>query len=170
MLHGGEASKLAGFLNFLAQHAFKRLGRALIRPIFSQARSASGRVGKELQLALEWWQQVLDLELNEFWRWSKSVEPPIHLFADARSTPPRVAAVLVDGQEILWCDMQPTDELVQQFVKRADGQIMMLELLAIALGTACVSPHDACLVLLLSRPVRVRRQNSRSEIGSLERQ
>ena len=32
-LCGGEASKLSGQLQWAAQHAFKRLGRAMLRPI-----------------------------------------------------------------------------------------------------------------------------------------
>ena len=36
LLHSGEASKLSGALQWAGQHSFKKLGRAMLRPIFRQ--------------------------------------------------------------------------------------------------------------------------------------
>ena len=87
-------------------------------------------------------------------KWKGSDEPQTHLFADARSTPPRIAAVLIrlvrfymyvcphlnmllfsvrDG-EISYCDMPVPDHIVAFFKKRKDNQIMGLEVLSVALG------------------------------------
>ena len=44
----GQASKLAGALNWASQHMFKRLGRALIYPLYRQQRCKSGRLSKSL--------------------------------------------------------------------------------------------------------------------------
>ena len=41
-LSGGDAIKLAGKLMWATQHLFRRVGRAVIKPIFAQKRSFSG--------------------------------------------------------------------------------------------------------------------------------
>lgn len=93
-LCGGEASKMAGALQWAAQHTFKRLGRAMIRPIINQEHSRSSHINDELQLSLNWWLEVLNVGIAQFRPWTASSEKPVHMFCDARSTPPRVAAVL----------------------------------------------------------------------------
>ena len=78
------------------------------------------------------------------------------MFSDARSTPPRVAAVcstitrpilsqqlricariaqvlFIDGGTF-YCDMPVPEHLLACFGERSDGQIMGLEILSIALG------------------------------------
>lgn len=95
VMHAGEASKLAGQLQWGAQHIFKRLGRAMLRPIFDHIRAVSTSVGKELELALRWWKEVLLLQVQEERAWGPNSRKQVHLFADARSTPPHIAAVLV---------------------------------------------------------------------------
>jgi len=62
---------------------------------------------------------------------------------DARSTPPRIAAVLVADQRIEYCDMQPPAEVLALFKKRDDGDIMSLELLSIALGLSSFAERIA---------------------------
>lgn len=113
-LTGGEAAKLAGALQWASQHAFKRLGRAMIRPIHRcvasqhgrarrvcgcfacrQKHSWGSRLNAELRLALQWWLEVLDLKIVQIRPWVGTQRQPVHLYTDARSTPPRVAAVLV---------------------------------------------------------------------------
>ena len=57
------------------------------------------------------------------------------LFCDARSSPPRVAAVLLDvGGALQFADLPIGDEILSQFDERNDGQIIALELLAILFG------------------------------------
>ena len=94
-LCGGEAGKLAGALQWAAQHTFRRLGRAMIRPLIRQEKKRSSLLDDELILALQWWLEVLQLGITQKRTWEKERKRPVHLFCDARSTPPRVAAVLV---------------------------------------------------------------------------
>ena len=85
------------------------------------------------------------------------------MFCDARSSPPRIAAVVCwsaggwivspvglcwpdggacsDGQ-IDYCDMEPAASTMQLFQSRRDNQITSLEILSIALG---VSTFEATL-------------------------
>ena len=64
----------------------------------------------------------------------RAVASPVYLLADARSTPPRVAAVLYADGEFCYCDYAPPDDLVGRFQARDDGQIAGLEILAVAVG------------------------------------
>jgi hypothetical protein len=57
-----------------------------------------------------------------------------HLFVDARGAPPRCAAVLFIDGECLYTDGQPSAGLMGSFERRADNQIMTLEILAISVG------------------------------------
>ena len=94
-LPGGEAGKLAGALQWAAQHSFKRLGRAMIRPIVAQEQKRTSVVDDQLRLALRWWLEVLQRGIKQMRPWVCRDERPTYMFCDARSTPPRVAAVLV---------------------------------------------------------------------------
>lgn len=77
---------------------------------------------------------VLELDLSQEVVFSEAEADWVHLFADARGEPPRIAAVLfVDGR-LLFSDLKPDDSVMQHFFDRKDSQIMGLELLAIALG------------------------------------
>jgi len=153
----GEASKLAGALNWAASSLFNKLGRAMLIPLYRQQRVKHGRVGKELQLCLRWWVQVLGLQLHECRPWSSSELPVVHLFADARGEPPRLAAVLrIDGK-LLFTELAPDEEVLNNFRPRKDAQIMGLELLAIALGMSTFA-H-----LLKGRRVMIWSDNTGSE-------
>ena len=67
--------------------------------------------------------------------WNKVHGAPLHLYCDARSAPPRIAAVLCEkGRPTQWTDMQPSEKVLSCFRKGGDKQIMSLELLSIALG------------------------------------
>jgi hypothetical protein len=96
-LGSGQASKLAGRLGFGAQHTFRRLGRAMLRPIFQQqyAPLVGNRVGYELELGLRWWLVALESKLCDAHIVGET-RPVVDMFCDARGSPPRVAAVLVD--------------------------------------------------------------------------
>ena len=63
--------------------------------MFASRRAKSSEVGKELELALRWFLEVTMEDLHEVSPWSRVRRQPIHLWCDARGTPPRVAAVLV---------------------------------------------------------------------------
>ena len=91
---GGEASKLSGQLQWASQSAFRKLGRAMLRAIYDQIPTRSGAVSCELKLSLRWWHEVLDMDLKETRTWLGNVGEQVHLFTDARSTPPHIASVL----------------------------------------------------------------------------
>ena len=102
-LSPGQASKLAGRLSFASQHTFKRLGRAMLRPMFQQAHAplAGNRIGVELALALRWWKQVLALRLSQTIPAQLALQT-VELFTNARGDPPRLAAVLFDDSGIAY--------------------------------------------------------------------
>ncbi len=124
-LTSGEAAKLAGALQWAGQKTFRKLGRALLRPIFRFAprvhismcshiqimsrhiKAESSAIGKELDLALRWWLQVLAMDIAEERLFEGNTCTTGHLFTDARSTPPRVAAVLfmrvLAFERVPWC-------------------------------------------------------------------
>ena len=119
-------------------------------------------------LALRWWREVFELELCEQRPWAKDHRKQVHLFCDARSTPPRLAAVLFievmtcfaqfrvcmcvvavcllcQGQPAMYTDMAPPAMVMQNFAAREDGQIMGLEILSICLGARIVCvPAISC--------------------------
>lgn len=64
----------------------------------------------------------------------ESEQKPLQLLCDARSTPPRIAAVLVADGRIEYADFEPSKEVMRQFTRRGDNQIASLELLSIAFG------------------------------------
>ena len=151
---------MAGKLQWASQSAFKGLGRAMLRPIIDQKKARSSAMGPELQAALDWWLQLLRRDVryvhssesseaditvsaqcaNECIcsmerKWMTSTEEQIHLYADARSSPPRVAAVLFrrvcdsahlrfsiwrsctflsDG-ETFWCDAPIPEHMMATF-------------------------------------------------------
>ncbi|CAK0791693.1 unnamed protein product, partial [Prorocentrum cordatum] len=133
-LHQGAAKKLAGALAWAAQRLFKRLDRAMLRPLFAHQHKRSNRIGRPLELALHWWAQVLELRLREVASWKQGDMPAAHMFCDARSTPPRAAAVIFIDGKILFTEYAPDAALMRNFKRRRDGQIMGLEVLAVALG------------------------------------
>ena len=131
----------------------------------------------ELGLALMWWleagpakthnrttstafdAQALQKDTCEVRPWEKKSSPTGHLLCDARSQPPRVAAVLLIDKTVYYSDWVPSPEVPDSsavlkgptgtlacvevmscFKVRADKPIMSLELLSIAFGTA-VAPQ-----------------------------
>ena len=138
-LRPGDAAKLAGALMWACSGMFHRIGRALIRPLFAHSKQHGVMVQQRLRVALEWWAEVLALELCETRAWVPDRREAAQLFVDARSTPPRVAAVLfLDGQAS-YSDWAPPECVMRHFKRRGDAQIMSLELLAIAFGLSTFS-------------------------------
>ena len=90
-MNGGQASKLAGQLAWAAQCAFRRLGRALLRPINDQIRARHSCLSEELVLALEWWREVLAMELCEkrAWRQENRRQASLWMLAVRRHTSQR---------------------------------------------------------------------------------
>ena len=94
-LCSGEASKMSGRLQWASSCTFKRVGRAMLRPLYSQIKRRRAELTPALQLSLKWWRQVLQLGICEKRDWETEARRPVYLYCDARSTPPRAAAVLV---------------------------------------------------------------------------
>jgi hypothetical protein len=134
-LSPGTASKLAGRLSFAAQHTFKRAGRAALRALFRQQYDPmmGSKLSNELRLSLQWWLHALEHLQTQTVPWEPAVLEAT-LFTDARSTPPRVAAVLVVDGVYHYTDWAPDAAMMATFAERKDNQIMGLELLGIAVG------------------------------------
>ena len=137
------AGKLAGALSWASQSLFHRLGRAMLLPLFKRqhAHSRTHKIGVDtpLQLALLWWLEVLQLGLRQSRCFRQDPSAPVHLFADARGQPARLAAVLLIDGEILYCDCTPPEVMMNALQQRDDSQIMGLELFALALGLSSFS-------------------------------
>ena len=121
-------------------------------PIYRQVNRKSSALSEELEKALRWWLEVLKEGLCEVSRqlamrdlalvvvsqlqvrlWEKNLSEPVQLLCDARSTPPRIAAVCITDR-VQYADMEPPADILGQFRKRGDNQIASLELLAVAFG------------------------------------
>ena len=102
----------------------------------SKSRSSSFSKGSSLELCLKWWLDVLSMQLVQAKLFTVSQDPVVHLFADARGHPARLAAVLLVDGEVLYTDWAPPSRLLDIFERRDGNQIMGLELLAIALDFA----------------------------------
>ena len=160
VLESGAASKLSGQLQWGTQRMFHRAGRMMIRPIMDQIYSKSSKVRTELSLALRWWREVLKLNLVERRLWHIDKREQLHLFVDAHSTPPRLAAVLVGDGIVEFCDMEPEESVLSNFRRRGDNQIMSLELLSIALGVCSFAQR------LAGRNVVIWSDNTGAEIAT----
>ena len=80
----------------------RKLGRAMLRPIFDQKSRRDGRMAVELRRALEWWRNVLLSKLTERKAWKQQQSEPVHLFCDASGRPAHLGAVhSVCGQQVL---------------------------------------------------------------------
>ena len=110
----GHASKLAGKLAWVNAACFSKLGRTFLYPIFAQQRSKCCSIsdGSALQTSLLWWLKALAEKVCEQRLWSMESKQLFHMFVDARSTPPRVAAVLFkNGKALAYSDVQPPAEV-----------------------------------------------------------
>ena len=152
----GIASKLAGALSWASQNMFNRLGRAMLRPLFTH-KCKYGRLPRHVRLCLEWWTQVMRLEISQLRKWSESERSVVQLFVDARGTPPRLGAVIAVDNRGFYSDMEPSEDVLKNFRKRNDSQIMGLELLAIAFGLS------SFLEMCAGRTVRVWSDNVGAE-------
>ena len=132
---------LPGRLSWAGQFAFKRLGRAMVYPLYRQMKSKTGNMNEQLKLAMQWWCETLSKDLCETRPWVERQSPPVHLLCDARSTPPRVAAVLEIDGDLFYSDGPPPRGIMESFQHREDNQITSLEILSIAFGVPCPSLH-----------------------------
>ncbi len=120
-----DAQKLAGRLSWSTQFLFKRVGWAMIRPVFVQKTTATGIIGSRLRKALEWWRVALQCNLSEHRPWVITAEPVCRLLVDAASTPPCAAVLFCDGV-VHYTSMEPDKTLWCQLLNRKDKQITSL--------------------------------------------
>ena len=92
-------------------------------------------------------------------QWREIKQAPVHLLCDARSKPPRIAAVLICDGCIEFADMEPDEKVLRQFRARGDNQIASLELLAIAFGISTFEQK------LKGRNVVIHSDNTTAEHG-----
>ena len=118
----------------------------------------SGRINVGLRTALRWWCTVLRWELAETRAWKQSVQPPVHLFVDARGSPARCAAVLFVDGKCLFTDGQPSLRFMGLLEERRDNQIMSLEIMAVAVGLSTFADE------LKGRKVVVYSDNTGAEV------
>jgi len=154
----GAASKMAGRLSWGSSRLFRKLGRAMLRPIFDQKSKRDGRMSSELERSLCWWKEVLQRGLCERRQWKQVYLPPVHLFCDARGFPAYLGAVVMVDDKCYYTHMAPTPELMSMFRRRKDNQIMGLELLSISLGLHTFEN------LIKGRNVVVHSDNTGSEV------
>ncbi len=109
--------------------------RAMLYPLFRQARAQHSSIDKELELTLQFWLEALMHRLCQLRPWVKEISQPAYLFCDSRSVPPRLVAVLTCDRGVYYSGMQPSSAVMRSLAKRGDRQIMSLELLSIAFGT-----------------------------------
>ena len=118
----GVAAQFAGRFNFASGPTFRRMGRAMVRPFYAQQYKPFRHAGKfvnspQLKLAIQWWEAVLQYDVAEQIDFNHSGEF-MEMYCDARSKPPRVAAVLLSrGHRPLYTDWEPPDELVQLYTE-----------------------------------------------------
>ena len=118
---------------------FHRLGRAMLRPLFKQSHSYATRCSSDVDAALEWWEDVLRFNLAQERGFAQAPAAPAWLFVDARSTPARIAAVLVTDGRAWYSDVEPPERFLRHFRPRGDGQITSLELLSMAFALCTFS-------------------------------
>ena len=158
----GEASKFAGRFGWASCNIFGRVGRGLLRPIHDQCRSKHARIGVQLRLSLEWWEEVLRTQVRALRPWAANHAHSVNLFADASGTPPYLGAVVIADGRVWFTHMEVPWSLLRNFLPREDAQILGLELPSIALGLCTF------YWLLRRRNVRVWSDNTGSE-GSLRK-
>ena len=151
----GAASKLAGALSWAATHQFRRMGRAMLRPIFAHSQGSDARLTADLRSALLWWEEVLARDVSEKRPWRGAADKPVVVLSDARGDPARIAAVVAIDGRLEYTDLAPPAAIVQQFAPRCatthpfrrltrhcarllfgrrDAQIAGLEMLSVALA------------------------------------
>ena len=99
---------------------------------------------RALELALRWWHEVLSIRIQRTRPWCKGGRRQVHLFCDARGSPPHLAAVLFADGAVWHTNMAVPQCVLDNFEARQDNQIMGLEILSIALGMH-ISPRPLLL-------------------------
>ena len=99
----------------------------MLRPIYDQQKSRSGRLTPALRKALQWWCEILSLRIAEKRSWHAPETGPVHLFCDAAGDPAHLGAVLWLDGKVLYTHCAPPASIVELLDLRSDNQIMGLE-------------------------------------------
>ena len=136
VLSSNQAAQLGGRLAFAGTFLFRRLGRAMLRPLFAQQHKPThgGIINRQMRMALAWWSRALSERCCEEFSFETLDTVQAELFVDAASTPGVVAAVLVIGDASFFAFSAVPKEWDDFWVHRRDNQIMGLELLSILFG------------------------------------
>ena len=129
----------------------------MLRPIFDQASKCNGSIDQNLRRALQWWKTVLATDIAELRSWGEISGDAAHLFCDASSCPAHLGAVLIVDKKFFWTHADPPPEVISQFTRRGDNQIMGLELLAITLGLCTFREQVAGRNVIVHCDIRVQR-------------
>jgi hypothetical protein len=132
-LYQREAAQLAGRLAFASLFLFRRLGRAMLRPLFRQQHHGpkDGSMNLSLQAALQWWVTALREQRAEDFPFDAAQGGTAEIFCDAAGSPPHICAVIFIDGESFYCHDAVPQWWMDWFEPRRDAQIMGLELLAI---------------------------------------
>ena len=132
-----EAACLAGRLAFACLFLFRRLGRAMVRPIFARQYSACRNctLTRALRSALVWWKTALAESTCGTFFFNPPAPFNCDLFCDASgANGGYIAAVLVIGSRAFYVHAPVPSEWRDWVEPRNDSQIMAWELLSILLG------------------------------------
>ena len=66
-----EADKLSGRLSWACSRMFRRVGRAMLRPLYDQKTRWDGSMSPELRRSLVWWDEVLGAGIAEVREWGR---------------------------------------------------------------------------------------------------
>ena len=159
-LSAGAAKKLTGALSWATSHMFRRIGRATLRPLLDHSHRRNPILREDARCSLTWWLDVVERGVAEHAAWeARAPAPPLLLWADARGSPARIAAVLYADGSWLYTDLAPDADVMRQFKARGDNQIAGLEMLAVALGVSTWGR------LIQGRSLRVFSDNAVAEWG-----
>ena len=134
---------MAGRLSRASSFLFWRVGRCMLRPIFAHSHGRASSLTADVADALRWFLDILEKGLAEERAWGcKESRAPVLIWTDARSTPPRLAAVCVDAESgrVWWTDWAPPASLLRQLPESGDGHIATLEIMAVALAFSTWEP------------------------------
>ena len=129
-----EAAIMAGRLSFASEFLFRRLGRAMLRPIFAQKTNKTGAINNTLDSALKWWEIALERHCAENYYYDNEDELTAVLFCDASGEPGHLCAVLFIGGHSFYCHTEVPAAWKEWVKVRNDSQIMAWELLAVLYG------------------------------------
>jgi len=164
LLPGGTAGKLAGRLNFGAQHVFLRAARCWLRPLYRQQYSPlkAGECSRELLHALRWWIAYLESSPEALILYRQPARPIRHVFSDAAGETASLCGFLFADSCWYGTHCKVPSAMLDALLPRKDEQILALEIIAVLL--VLVTFPDYCADALIRFHV-----DSQSALGILRK-